>query len=137
MQRTSYPNDPDRCEVIERLSTAIVYPGDCEVRRLATRENNRFAALVAAFAAHGVDAHPAVCDREQASALRDQLLGFDVEQLRGDLGERLATGSTCVRSSGAGTAASVSGGAHDEDDHRESGSRGASIRASNLIHDSR
>jgi hypothetical protein len=56
---------------------AIVYPGDPEVRRLATRENNRFAALFAAFSAHGVHAHPAVYNREQAGALREQLLGLD------------------------------------------------------------
>jgi hypothetical protein len=59
------------------LQVGIVYPGDAEVRRLATRENNRFAALFAAFAAHGVDARPAVYDREQAGALREQLLGLD------------------------------------------------------------
>jgi len=59
------------------LQVGIVYPGDAEVRRLATRENNRFAALFAAFAAHGVDAPPAVYDREQAGALREQLLGLD------------------------------------------------------------
>ena len=60
-----------------RLQLAIVYPGDAEVRRLATRENNRFAALFAAFAAQGVDAHPAVYNREQAGELREQLLGLD------------------------------------------------------------
>jgi hypothetical protein len=59
------------------LQVAIVYPGDPEVRRLATRENNRFAALFAAFAAHGMDAHPAVYNREQAGAVREQLLGLD------------------------------------------------------------
>jgi hypothetical protein len=59
------------------LQIAIVYPGDSEVRRLATRENNRFAALFAAFAAHGVDAHPAVYNLTQASELRDQLLKLD------------------------------------------------------------
>jgi uncharacterized protein DUF6815 len=59
------------------LQIAIVYPGDAEVRRLATRENNRFAAVFAAFAARGVDAQPAVYHREQASALRDQLLTLD------------------------------------------------------------
>lgn len=31
------------------LQIAIVYPGDRKVRRLATRENNRFAAVFAAF----------------------------------------------------------------------------------------
>ena len=56
------------------LQLGIVYPGDSEARRLATRENNRFAALFAAFAAHGVDAQPAVYNREQAGELREQLL---------------------------------------------------------------
>jgi hypothetical protein len=59
------------------LQIAIVYPGDSEVRRLATRDNNRFAAVFAAFAARGVDAHPAVYNLAQASALRDQLLTLD------------------------------------------------------------
>jgi hypothetical protein len=59
------------------LQIAIVYGGDSEVRRLATPENNRHAALFAAFAAQGVEAHPAVYNREQANELRDQLLGFD------------------------------------------------------------
>jgi len=59
------------------LQIAIVYPGDPEVRRFATRDNNRFAPLFAAFAQHGVDAYPAVYNREQAPALRDQLLGVD------------------------------------------------------------
>jgi len=59
------------------LQIAIVYPGDNEVRRLATRENNRFAAVFAAFAARGVDAHPAVCNLAKVNELRDQLLGLD------------------------------------------------------------
>ena len=59
------------------LKVAIVYPGDSEVRRLATRENNRFAAVFAAFAARGVDACPAVYNLAQANELRDQLLEFD------------------------------------------------------------
>lgn len=59
------------------LQIAIVYPGDSEVRRLATRENNRFAAVFAAFAARGVDAHPAVYNLAQANELRDQLLKVD------------------------------------------------------------
>jgi hypothetical protein len=56
---------------------AIVYPGDAEARRQATPSNNRFANLLAAFAACGVDAQPAVYNRAQASELRDQLLGMD------------------------------------------------------------
>jgi hypothetical protein len=59
------------------LQIAIVYPGDSEVRRLATHENNRFASLFAAFKAHGVKAHPAIYNLAQASELRDQLLQVD------------------------------------------------------------
>ena len=59
------------------LQIAIVYPGDSEVRRLATRENNRFAAVFAAFAQRGVDAQPAVYNLEQADELREQLLKLD------------------------------------------------------------
>jgi len=59
------------------LQIAIVYPGDREARRLATRENNRFAAVFAAFAARGVEAHPAVYNLAQANELRDQLLAVD------------------------------------------------------------
>jgi len=59
------------------LQIAIVYPGDRDVRRLATSENNRFAAVFAAFAARGVDAHPAVYDAAQLDGLREQLLGVD------------------------------------------------------------
>jgi hypothetical protein len=59
------------------LRIAIVYPGDREVRGLATRENNRFAAVFAAFAARGVDAQPAVYNLAQSDDLRDQLLTFD------------------------------------------------------------
>jgi hypothetical protein len=59
------------------LRIAIVYPGDPDVRRLATRENNRFAAVFAALAERGVDAEPAVYNLAQAHELRDQLLTFD------------------------------------------------------------
>jgi len=59
------------------LQLAIVYPGDGEVRRLATPENNRHAALFEAFAARGVQAQPAVYNRAQANDLRDQLLRLD------------------------------------------------------------
>ena len=59
------------------LRIAIVYPGAREVSRLATRDNNRFAAVCAAFAARGVDAQPAVYNLAQASELRAQLLTVD------------------------------------------------------------
>jgi hypothetical protein len=59
------------------LQIAIVYPGDREVRSLATRENNRFAAVFAAFATRGVDAQPAVYNLAELNQLRDQLLTVD------------------------------------------------------------
>lgn len=59
------------------LQIAIVYPGDRDARRCATRENNRFAALFSAFASQGVDAQPAVYNLAQANELRDQLLRVD------------------------------------------------------------
>jgi hypothetical protein len=59
------------------LRIAIVYPGDSEVRRLASPDNTRFQTLFSAFAAHGADAVPAVYNLAQASELRDQLLGVD------------------------------------------------------------
>ncbi len=59
------------------LRIAIVYPGSQEIRRQSTPENNRFAALFAAFAANDVEALPAVYNRAQADELRDQLLQLD------------------------------------------------------------
>jgi hypothetical protein len=60
------------------LRLAIVYPGNLELRRLATPHNNRFAALFAAFAAQGVDAQPVVYADELVDEVRAQLLGVDV-----------------------------------------------------------
>ena len=59
------------------LRVAIVYPGDGDARRLATPQNNRFAALFAAFVARGVEASPAVYYREQVEDLKAQLLAVD------------------------------------------------------------
>ena len=59
------------------LRVAIVYPGDSDARRLAAPGNNRFAAVFAAFDAHGVEAHAAVYNRGQAGRLRDHLLELD------------------------------------------------------------
>jgi hypothetical protein len=59
------------------LKLAIVYPGDSEVRRLATAQNNRHASLFAAFAERGVDARPAVYNRAQTKELSDQLRSLD------------------------------------------------------------
>ncbi len=56
---------------------AIVYQGDSEARRLASPHNNRFAGLFAAFAASGIEASPAVYNREQVDDLREQLLAVD------------------------------------------------------------
>lgn len=60
-----------------RLQIALVFGGDSEVRRLVTRENNRFAAVFAAFAARGIEAQPAVYNRAQLDELREQLLQVD------------------------------------------------------------
>jgi hypothetical protein len=54
------------------LRIAIVYAGDREVHRPATRENNRFGAVFAAFAARGVEAQPAVYNLAQLKALGAQ-----------------------------------------------------------------
>jgi hypothetical protein len=59
------------------LKLAIVYPGDSEVRRLATAQNNRHASLFAAFAERGVDARPAVYNRAQTKELSEQLRSLD------------------------------------------------------------
>ena len=56
---------------------AIVYPGDADARRQATPQNNRFAALFAAFAAAGVEALPVVYADDWADAVREQLLAMD------------------------------------------------------------
>ena len=39
---------------------AILYPGDLEIRRKATTENNRFATIFRALAQVGISAEPAV-----------------------------------------------------------------------------
>jgi hypothetical protein len=56
---------------------AILYPGDYEVRRNATAENNRFAELFRAFAAKGIHAEPAVYHDDFCEEVRDQLLQVD------------------------------------------------------------
>lgn len=58
------------------LRLAIVYPGDADTRRNATPQNNRFAALFAAFAAAGVDAQPVVYADDWADEVREQLLAM-------------------------------------------------------------
>lgn len=57
---------------------AIVYPGDRDVRRSATPENNRFAQLFLALAAQGVHAEPAVYHDEFCEEVREQLLQADI-----------------------------------------------------------
>ena len=65
------------------LNLAIVYPGDAEVRRAATPQNNRFAPLFAAFDALQADAgarvraHPVVWNDDCRDAVREQLLAMD------------------------------------------------------------
>ena len=57
--------------------TAILYPGDREVRQNATPANNRFAGLFTAFAARGIAAEPAVYHDDFWPEVRDQLLQVD------------------------------------------------------------
>lgn len=61
--------DPER--------VAILYPGNSEVRRKATNENNRFADLFNAFASRGVRVEPAVYHDETCAEVREQLLQVD------------------------------------------------------------
>src|SRR5262249_12509366 len=56
---------------------AILYPGDYEVRRNATAENNRFADLFRAFAAKGIHAEPAVYHDDFCAEVCDQLMRVD------------------------------------------------------------
>lgn len=56
---------------------AIVYPGDAEIRRSATPQNNRFAPLFQAFAEAGVTAEPAVYHDEVCDEVRAQLMQVD------------------------------------------------------------
>ena len=63
------------------LQIAVYYPSDSEARRQATPQNNRFAAVFGAFAAQGVAAYPAVYNRAQLDALREQLRSFDGAQV--------------------------------------------------------
>lgn len=59
------------------LRLAILYPGDQEIRRQATAENNRFADLFRAFAAQGVQAEPAVYHDSLVEEVHKQLFGCD------------------------------------------------------------
>lgn len=59
------------------INIAIVYPGDAEIRKNATPDNNRFAPLFSAFAGLGVHAEPAVYHPDFADEVYQQLLGVD------------------------------------------------------------
>jgi len=56
---------------------AILYPGDWEVRRNATAENNRFADLFRTFAAKGIHAERAVYHDDFCEEVREQLIQVD------------------------------------------------------------
>jgi hypothetical protein len=56
---------------------AILYPGDREIRRNATKENNRFATIFSALAEAGVEAEPAVYHDDFCDEVREQLMGLD------------------------------------------------------------
>src|SRR5262249_3033090 len=56
---------------------AILYPGDYEVRRNATAQNNRFADLFRALATKGIHAEPAVYHDDFCAEVREQLMQVD------------------------------------------------------------
>src|ERR1700722_20840947 len=56
---------------------AVVWRGDCEPRRMATPQNNRFRRVFEELSAIGIHAEPAVYDEEFANEVRDQLLTVD------------------------------------------------------------
>jgi len=56
---------------------AILYPGDAEVRRSSTPDNNRLATVFAALAEVGVEAEPAVYNDEFVDEVREQLMKVD------------------------------------------------------------
>jgi hypothetical protein len=56
---------------------AIVYPGNQEVRKNATPENNRFASLFQAFVDRGINAQPAVYNDDYCDEVRAQLMQVD------------------------------------------------------------
>ncbi len=65
--------NPDRSP----FKIAIVWRGDTEARRNATRQNNRFHRVFEELAAVGIAAEPAVYDEAFADKTREQLLGVD------------------------------------------------------------
>ena len=56
---------------------AVLWRGDCEARRAATPQNNRFYRVFEELAAVGIDAEPAVYDEDMADEVRRQLLAVD------------------------------------------------------------
>ena len=56
---------------------ALLWRGDRESRRQATRDNNRWRDVFAALAALNIQAEPAVYCEETAEEVRDQLLDMD------------------------------------------------------------
>jgi hypothetical protein len=61
----------------EHFKIAIVWRGDRDARRDATRQNNRFHRVFEELAAVGITAEPAVYDDEFADEVREQLLAAD------------------------------------------------------------
>jgi len=59
------------------IKIAIVYPGNAEIRKNATPDNNRFASLFSAFAGLGIQAQPAVYHPNFADEVQQQLSGVD------------------------------------------------------------
>jgi hypothetical protein len=62
---------------VKHYRIAILWRGDREGRRAATRQNNRFYRVFEELAALGIDAEPAVYDDDIAGEVREQLLAVD------------------------------------------------------------
>jgi hypothetical protein len=61
----------------ERYKVAILWPGDDEMRRNATPQNNRFHRIFEELAAVGIHAEPAVYADDIVDEIREQLLSLD------------------------------------------------------------
>src|SRR6516164_2697469 len=62
---------------VQHQKIAVLWRGDREARRAATRQNNRFFRVFEELAALGIRAEPAVFDEDFAGEVRQQLLATD------------------------------------------------------------
>jgi hypothetical protein len=69
--------DGDDMADLKHHKIAVLWRGDREARRAATRQNNRFFRVFEELAALGIRAEPAVFDEDFAGEVRQQLLATD------------------------------------------------------------